>query len=188
MDQLAGPEPVVVVGHSLGAVFAALFAASQVESVAGIGLVAAPYPSGEGPPEWARRGSPRTLRVLGGVARVAWPFVAVPIGIARGYPPAVVMDFGRQRMHSRTRTMVSALWDPDVTAEVETIRSLSRTPALLVNARDDRTVPLDAQRRWAELLPNAERRVLDDGGHQFPLRTRFEDLVGWLRGLAEPSR
>jgi pimeloyl-ACP methyl ester carboxylesterase len=180
----AGPGPVVVVGHSLGAVFAALWAASHVDDVSGLGLAAAPYPTGEGPPDWARRGPPAALRALGGVVRAAWPFVAVPIGVARGYPAALVMDFGRQRIHSRTRTMVSALWDPNVTAEVETIRSLSRTPTLLVNARDDRTVSLDAQQRWSELLPGAERCVLDEGGHQFPLRTGFAALAEWLDRLA----
>ena len=179
----AGSGSVVVVGHSLGAVFAALWAASHVDDVRGLGLAAAPYPSGEGPPDWARRGPPAALRAMGGVVRAAWPFVAVPIGVARGYPASLVMDFGRQRMDSRTRTMVSALWDPGVTAEVETIRSLSRTPALLVNARDDRTVSLEAQQRWSELLPNAELRVLDEGGHQFPLRTGFAALAEWLGGL-----
>ena len=179
-----GSGPITVIGHSLGAVFAALWAASHADEVAGLGLAAAPYPSGEGPPDWARRGPPAPLRAVGGIFRALWPFVAVPIGVARGYPPALVMDFGRQRMHSRTRTMVSALWDPGVTAEVRTIRSLAQTPALLVNARDDRTVSLDAQERWSALLPSAQRVVLEEGGHQFPLRTGFSAFAAWLDGLA----
>lgn len=182
--ELGGDGHAVVVGHSLGAVFAALWAGRHPERALGLALVAAPFPSGEGEPEWARRSPPVGYRLAAGAARAAWPLVAVPIGVVRGYPAALVRDYGRQRLHSRTRTMVSALYDPSVTGELQTVGALPPTvPVLLVNARDDRTVPIDDQERWAELLPGADRRVLEDGGHQFPLHTDFAELVRWLRDL-----
>ncbi len=182
--EMGGDWPAVAVGHSLGAVFAALWAGRRPERVAGLALAAAAFPSGDGEPEWARRSPPAGLRVVAGIARAVWPVVAVPIGVARGYPAALVMDYGRQRFHSRTGTMVSALYDPTVREDLEAIRALpADVPVLLVSALDDRTVPLEDQERWAELLPQAERRLLDDGGHQFPLRTDFRALAEWLRSL-----
>lgn len=186
--ELGGPGPIVVVSHSLGAVFAALWASRHPERVSGLALAAAPYPTGEGAPAWARRASPPTgLRVAGPLVRALWPFVAVPIGVLRGYPAGLVLDFGRQRFHSRTRTMVSALWDPGVMPELELVRALPPgIPALLLNAHDDRTVRTPAQDRWAVLLPHAERRTLADGGHQFLLHTDFAPLAEWLLALPEP--
>jgi pimeloyl-ACP methyl ester carboxylesterase len=186
--ELTDDGPVVVVGHSLGAVFAALWAGRHPNRTAGLALAAAAFPTGEGEPEWARRPPPAGMRAVAAVARVAWPVVAVPIGVARGYPAALVMDYGKQRFHSRTRTMVSALYEPDVREDLEAVRALpADVPVLLVNALDDRTVPIDDQERWADLLPHAERRVLEEGGHQFPLRTGFGPLAEWLLTL-DPDR
>ncbi len=180
----AGQGPVLVAGHSLGAVFAALWASSHAEEVRAIALEAAPFPSAAGPPEWARRHPRRGVRVAAGVARATWPLVGVPVGVARGYPAGLVMDFGRQRLHSRMQTMASALWDPGVAPELEAVRAIpTSVPALLENAVDDRTVPLADQERWAAFLPHAERRALDDGGHQFLLRTDFRTLGEWLLAL-----
>jgi len=182
----AGDGPVLLVGHSLGAIFAALWAADHVGQVSAIALAAAPYASGDGPPDWARRGPRPGLRVAVGAAKATWPFLGVPLGVARGYPAALVMDFGRQRLHSRWRTLASTVWDPGLPEALEAVRAIPGSiPTLLVNARDDRTVPLADQERWASLLPQAERRVLEGGGHQFLLRSRFEALAGWLLALPE---
>jgi pimeloyl-ACP methyl ester carboxylesterase len=76
-----------------------------------------------------------------------------------------------------------------VIEELGSVRRLAPSvPALLVNARDDRTVPLADQERWAGLLPGAARVVLEDGGHQFPLRTGFAPIVSWLDALPPRSR
>jgi pimeloyl-ACP methyl ester carboxylesterase len=80
--------------------------------------------------------------------------------------------------------MVSALYEPSVIDELGSVRRLSPgVPALLVNARDDRTVRLSDQERWADLLPGAARVVLEDGGHQFLLRSGFAPIVSWLDAL-----
>lgn len=185
VEDVGGSDPVVVVAHSLGAVFAALWAAERGNGVAALALAAAAFPTGDGPPDWAVR-PPTGMRVAVTVARAAWPVVGVPVGIARGYPPGVVVDFGRQRLHSRIRTLDAAIWDPGALAALETARRIpATTPVLLVNASDDRTVPVGDQARWADLLPHAERRTLDEGGHQFLLRTDFGPLAGWLLALPE---
>jgi surfactin synthase thioesterase subunit len=75
-----------------------------------------------------------------------------------------------------------SLWsDPDLEQEIEGLRAIERSTAtLLVNARDDRTVSTRAQAAWARVLPHAERRMLDDGGHQFLLRSGFQPVASWF--------
>jgi pimeloyl-ACP methyl ester carboxylesterase len=77
------------------------------------------------------------------------------------------------------------MYDPAVAGELEGAgrRLGADVPQLLAHARDDRTVALSSQARWAEVLPHAEVRTVETGGHQFLLRDRFEPLAGWLRGL-----
>jgi pimeloyl-ACP methyl ester carboxylesterase len=174
-----------LVGHSLGAVLAAFHAGRNLEATAALALLAAPFPSGDGDPPWMRRELPVGWRMAGRVLKVTWPAIAVPVGLARGYPVGVTLDFGKQTMHSRTRTMHGALYDPAVLAEVISIRRLpATTPQLLLNAADDRTVPPETQARWAAVLPHAERKVVVSGGHQFPLRSGFAPVVRWLSEIS----
>jgi pimeloyl-ACP methyl ester carboxylesterase len=183
-----GSGDVVVVAHSLGAVFATLWAARRADRVLGLACAAGAWPSADGGPGWARdeRRPPLPFRVAGRAVRAAWPLVAVPVGALRGYPAGVTIDFGRQTLRSRTRTLVAAVYDPVLSEELagagaELTRA--RVPQLLVNARDDRTVHHASQDRWAEILPDAERRTVETGGHQFLLRDAFEPLASWLLAL-----
>ena len=107
--------------------------------------------------------------------------LSFPVGLARGYPPAVAVDYGRQRFLGRARTTWWALHDPGVTTRLERAASaLAGVPTLLANAQDDRTVAIEAQDRWGRLLQAAERVVVPEGGHQFLLRGGDEPLVSWL--------
>lgn len=183
----AGDGPTIVVAHSLGAVFATLWAARHLERMRGLGLAAAPWPSADGGPGWVRREHRPALpsRLVGRAARLVTPVIAVPVGVARGYPAGVAADFGRQTLRARTRTLFAAMYDPALAGELEEAgrRLGADVPQLLVHARDDRTVALSSQARWAEALPHAELRTVETGGHQFLLRDRFEPLAGWLRAL-----
>jgi pimeloyl-ACP methyl ester carboxylesterase len=155
--------------------------AHHVATTEALAMLAAPYPTGDNDPPWLRRDLPPGWRVAGRALKLAWPFVAVPVGLARGYPAGVTMDFGRQTMHSRNRTMRLALFDPSVRAEMDAVGALPSTVAqLLVNAADDRTVPAGTQDRWATVLPHARREMVSTGGHQFPLRSGFAPVVAWL--------
>jgi pimeloyl-ACP methyl ester carboxylesterase len=176
----------VVVGHSIGGVLAALWAAANAHRVLGLALLGTPYPDGDSAYGWMREGRPPTKhRVLARTMRVLVPALSLPVGVARGYPPAVAFDYGRQKLLSRARTMWWALHDPAVVPEVDAIgRSLVRTPAFLMHARDDRTVAFGAMTRWVELLPHAERHELATGGHQFLVREGSDELVAWLDTLA----
>ena len=115
------------------------------------------------------------------VTRAVWPAIAVPIGLVRGYPADVVIDFGRQSVRARAWTMWSLWSDPSLGVEVEGLATLiGSTRTLLTHAEDDRTVSVRAQAAWGRVLPNAERSELASGGHQFLLRTGFEPLPSWF--------
>jgi pimeloyl-ACP methyl ester carboxylesterase len=189
LDDLASAAPdegpVAVIGHSLGGVLAALWASEHSPRIEALALAAPPFPLGEGPDYrliGARPASVRRRAAIG-FAKVALPVVSYPVGIARGYPPAVVRDFTRQTLGARGGTMWSLLSDPTIREDVDDAGVIDgRIPTLIVHAADDRTVRPEAHDRWAELLPHADARILPDGGHQFLLRGGFEPMAGWLVG------
>lgn len=172
-----------LVGHSLGGVLAALWTSRHPDRVGKLAMAASPFPDGTAMDFRSRadlRPSP-VRSAAARVARAAWPALAVPIGLARGYPTEVVVDFGRQSVRARAWTMWSLWSDPDLEQEIEGLRAIERSTAtLLVNARDDRTVSTRAQAAWARVLPHAERHMLDDGGHQFLLRSGFQPVASWF--------
>ena len=183
IDAEAGSAPLHVVGHSLGAVLAALWVSRNAHRVRSLALASPPFPDGSAM-DYRTRADLRPSngrRLAAKVTRAIWPALAVPIGLATRYPTAVVADFGRQSVRARAWTMW-ALWsDPDLRAELERITVLDGSmPILLAHARDDRTVAMRAHAGWTRVLPHAERRVLDEGGHQFLLRSAFEPFVAWL--------
>jgi pimeloyl-ACP methyl ester carboxylesterase len=178
--------PVAVVGHSLGGVLAALWASANASRVGALALAAPPFPLGAGPDYRQMGDRPISLgrRAAVGFAKVALPVVSFPVGLARGYPPEVVRDFTRQTLAARGGTMWSLLTDPSIREDVDDVGGLDGTvPTLIVHASDDRTVRPEAHDRWTTLMPHADARVLDDGGHQFLLRGGFEPVAGWLDEL-----
>ncbi len=181
--RFVGDGPVRVVGHSLGGVLAALWTSRHPDRVSMLAMAASPFPDATAMDVRSRADlRPSSVRrAAARVARAVWPAFAVPIGLARGYPTEVVVDFGRQSVRARAWTMWSLWSDPDLEQEIETLSMLDgSTATLLAHARDDRTVSIRANTAWGRVLPHAERRVLDDGGHQFLLRSGFQPVAGWL--------
>jgi pimeloyl-ACP methyl ester carboxylesterase len=176
-------EHLDVVGHSLGAMLAALWTSRNVHRVTSLAMASPPFPDGSAM-DYRTRADLRpsaSRRVAAKFTRAIWPALAVPIGLATGYPTEVVADFGRQSVRARAWTMW-ALWsDPALRGELDAIAALDGSiSVLLAHARDDRTVAMRAHAGWTRVLPRAERHVLDEGGHQFLLRNAFEPLAGWL--------
>jgi pimeloyl-ACP methyl ester carboxylesterase len=185
---VADPGPWVVLGHSLGGVLAMLWAGRRPDLVAGLAMVATPFP--EPKPAWdpagwrgARAAVPRTVA---GVARATWPLVSLPVQALGPYPPPVVRDFGRQSFGARAWTLWSLWSDPSLGADVRASAASLRgdLPILLRHAADDRSVAPASLDRWAELLPGADAALLPEGGHQVLLRSGFAIVEPWLRAVA----
>jgi pimeloyl-ACP methyl ester carboxylesterase len=169
--------PHMVVGHSMGGILGALWAARRAGGVRTLALVASPYPASRVQRrEWEARGVKPLLRRA---VQFAWPVLTLPYRSGL-YPRGVIRDYARHTPTSYWRTAYDLLWDPAVVDELQSLQSVTQRQ-LLLYARDDRQVPLLAQDRWGRLLPGAQREVVDQGGHQLLLATHFEPLAQWIR-------
>jgi pimeloyl-ACP methyl ester carboxylesterase len=181
-----------VVGHSMGGVLAALWAAHHSERVASLALAAAPYP---GPavggldldPSRRPRGSrkPLSWRVVDAV----WPWVTLPAPLfmrRQGYTREIIVDYLRSTLESYYGTADALLRTPLEQVDLDGLARLSQnTPQLLLNAADDGRVTLADAAQWATRLPHAKRAVVPAGGHGFLLPTRFTALADWLVSLPD---
>lgn len=178
--------PVGLVGHSVGGVLAALWAARYPERTAALGLVSSPYPRrGIVPPPALRIAqSPpddRRSSVAIGVFRTVWPVVHLAARATRRFPPDVIRDYGRQSIGARADTMWTLLGDLSIEKDLEGLRDLSPSvPILLLSAADDRHAGDAIQAKWRRLLPTAEVTIVPSGGHQFLIRNGFEPLADWI--------
>jgi pimeloyl-ACP methyl ester carboxylesterase len=187
VETLAPSQEVVVVGHSVGAVLAALWAARHPERVTALALVAPPFPGLHpipAPAQWVRdRPSSVGRRLPLIIIRSLLLPVALPWALVRGYPPAVIRDFTRQSLQSRVGTMWALMADHDAARE---LASLNRLPAsvetLLLHSSGDRLATAADVAHWAALLPQA-RTMVEPGGHQLLLRRGFAELAEWIDNL-----
>jgi pimeloyl-ACP methyl ester carboxylesterase len=169
----------------MGGVLAGLWAARRPEQVAGLALVATPFPAGA-PPGSRHRGASGG-HDLGLVERRAfqavqllWPALTFPVR-SRTFPRAVVRDFLRHTPSSYWGSARHLLWDDAAAAELEGLRDL-QAPVLLLAGEGDKRVPVADGERWAALLPKATARAVP-GGHQLLLRSGFSVLGDWAAAL-----
>lgn len=183
----SGGTPVLL-GHSVGAVLAALWAARRPDQISGLALVAALFPRPGLMPAPALRlahGNPDARgRVASRVFRTVWPAVSVAARLTRRFPSALVSDYGRQSISARADTMWTTLADLTVIEDLAALSGPSSNwPSLILGAADDRYVGPSDHDRWQRLLPTAEQRIVPAGGHQFLIRTGFEPLAAWINAL-----
>lgn len=188
LDLAAPEQPVVMIGHSAGAVLAALWVARHPERTAGLAVVSAPYPHPGLMPDIARQVAERPPEHRGTVApllaRVLWPILSRIAIASRRFPADVVHDFGKQSLGARADTMWSLLADVSVIQEFRALQDLPlAVPTLLLTASDDRFVNQHALNRWRQHLPSAEVRFAPSGGHQFLLRSGFELIADWINSI-----
>lgn len=186
INRFGSEAPVVLVGHSVGGVLAALWAIRHPQRTAALALVSTPFPR-EGivpPPALRIAHSPtddRGSEIAIGVVRSVWPLVHLAARASRRYPAEVISDYGRQSIPARADTMWTLLGDLSIERELEKLRDLpSSIPILLLTAADDPHSSDAELREWRRLLPSAEINIVPTGGHQFLLRNGFEPLADWI--------
>ncbi|CPK19564.1 hydrolase [Bordetella pertussis] len=64
-------------------------------------------------------------------------------------------------------------------AYMQSLFAMRAAPALVLGARDDQIVPFALQQQLARVLPGAQLRPLEHGGHFFPI-VRGADYVAAL--------
>lgn len=186
LDEVAGPGPVVLVGHSMGGMTIMRLAAGRPElfgtRVVGVGLLHTS--AGEMADHSPIRGLPGRA-----FSRVAEPLMAtlnrVPelvsrtrkagtdlayvatrrLAFASDVPPSYIEYVGE--MLADTPLEVIADFYPafDELDEYEALAGLSRLPVLVIGGEDDLWTPVSHTDRITELLPDAVALRLENCGH-----------------------
>ena len=186
---LAREEPITLVGHSLGARLAVVYAARHPEQVRQLILVSMPYFAGG---DNARRfiGQrdadgwlwthmvPFALTCLLGRRLLGW---AAPM-MAGNLPRVVAEDLNQMTWRSSTSTMWEVIYRYDVSADLKRLRPDMRVTFL--HGDRDRSAPLDRIQDIRRLRPSVDVRVFPGGDHQLPLR-QSEWLRQQITGLAD---
>jgi hypothetical protein len=95
-------------------------------------------------------------RMLSRGVRSIWPAIAVPVGVARGYPHRIVIDFGRRSVRSRPWTMWSLLSAPELPPPSATPCAYRATGRRCSSSRTMTAPPRRASgQRWRAQLPAA---------------------------------
>ena len=145
----------------------------------------APYPSPDEAVAWTGRAEvPAAARITMPLAAGAIRLLAVPSASSRGYPPAIALDYARQTLRSRKRTMRSVLYDPSVAGELER-RPRDRRPASHPGRARARRP--DGGPRRPRSLARRSCRTPSTGSSRAATRcscTRFQALADWLGGVS----
>ncbi|QJR35421.1 alpha/beta hydrolase [Gemmatimonas groenlandica] len=180
---LATNEPVVLVGHSLGARLGLAYAARHPAQVRALVLVSMPYfadgDNGDNAKRVVGRRDhgwiwthmvPFALACLLGRRLLGW---AAPM-LAGDLPREVAEDMNQMTWRSSTSTMWEVIYRYDLTADV-----LRLPPSLAVtflHGDQDESAPLEGIRDVARLRPSVAVHVREGADHRLPLKHR-----AWVR-------
>ena len=178
--ELRGPigetGPVILVGHSVGAILAVAYAARYPADVSGLVLLGLPRFHGE-------RDARRFLRsrstldrwvltntVLATIACVLTRHVTRRLlpKLLPGLPREVVEDYVLHTWRSATSTVREVVYRHDLDADAD--RLAATLPVLLLHGTQDATAPLAAVRELAQRHPAWQLAELPGGDHHLLLR------------------
>ena len=161
-----GLQRPIMVGHSLGGLFAAEFAATYTDRLAGLALADAagmPFTEKDDVPDFF------AVAGRGGLEFAQLIFHKLEVAAANfNYPPTNedLLRFYRE-MTSTARLMWDRWFDDRLPRRLPRIQA----PTAVIWGRHERLFPLALGSRFAELIPDAEFRVIEDAGHMSPLES-----------------
>lgn len=168
-----GAAQAVIVGNSAGGQWAAKFALTHPDRVAGLVLVDAAVLQGGGTPDFVRPllNTPQLARVGPFLLRQTNPWdEAFLRGLWFAPEELTVADVAVYQAQLRVGAWDEALWQvtvqsrPLTTEERQALSDLT-VPALVVNGAEDTLVPAGVSAELADLLPNGTLALLPDCGH-----------------------
>lgn len=190
-DVVATPEPLVVVGHSLGGLVAPVLAQRLGNRAAALVLVTPLLPEPGSSHRDAATTDPGIYALGPGQSRIAPGVTGWDGATARDVLYAGVAreleDHGMPTAHAEGRIRDAVLrlrpqaWTVD--KEVTPLTAWPDVPTTVVVARDDRVVAADRARARASGIPNAQ--VIELPGGHFPMMVRPEEVA---RIILDPTR
>ncbi len=169
-------QPMVMIGHSLGAILAAEYAARYPAHVRGLVLLSLPSYQSKAEAqayiiehgEWMARATVRNGRVAHGIHLVLAtfrPLVAFLAGrLSHAVPAAVAEDAMTHTWHSYSRTLEHCVLSHNV---LPALTALGTMPILALHGDADPAAPLAAVQSLAAQLPTITLRILPGTHHIF---------------------
>jgi pimeloyl-ACP methyl ester carboxylesterase len=159
--------PCVLVGHSVGGRIAVHLAINNPEKVRGLVLIASPLVHN---PAASTRKAPMKFRL----AKRLNTFHLLPDAKME----ALRKQYGSRDYRNASGVMRDILVKLVSSSDEEYLPSVKQH-AHLVWAQDDFEAPLPIGKKAAEILPDAELTIFDEGGHLLPT-TRADDVRGLI--------
>jgi 3-oxoadipate enol-lactonase len=180
----AGVRTAEICGISFGGLVALQYAATRPDRVSALVLASAPGPAFRPNPQQARwlskpwRSAPAF--VLTSPLRV-WPEIRTAFPRRRGRLAFMLRQGARCAAAPIVPSLMAARMRSAAQIDFDAACRHVQAPALIVSGEEglDRVVPVSSTRSYAELLPQAEYRVIERTGHMGSLTQpdRFADIV-----------
>ena len=177
-ETLVGRAPFILVGHSLGAALALVYAVRYPAQVKALILIGLPhYEERRIAFRWLRRKPSGWIMTNMLVTAAACLVTRRLLGrllphLLRDYPKEIAEDLVKHNLMSSTTSLWEVLYRHDLAAEADALPE--RVPVLCLHGSNDSTAPLDGVLRLASPRPNWDVRVLQGADHHPWLNARDE--------------
>ena len=161
-----GLDRPLLVGHSLGGLFASEFAATYPDRLLALALVDAagmPFTDQDDVPDFFAAAN------RGGIEFAPLVFHKLDVAMATfPYPPT---NDDLLRFYREMTVTARLMWDKWFDAKLPRRLPRITCPTAVIWGAHERLFPVSLGQKFAELIPNAELRLIEDAGHMAPLES-----------------